>query len=67
MGRAGMGRDPGGGGLMPIGDYIEKQIIGKRFILALILVTLFAFGHISEGIVGAVIGYYFGSHTSETA
>jgi hypothetical protein len=52
---------------MPITDYIEKEIIGKRFILALLLVGLFAFGHISEGIVGAVIGYYFGSHTTEGA
>ena len=43
-------------------DYIEKEIIGKRFILALFLIGLFTFGHISEGIVGAVIGYYFGSH-----
>lgn len=47
---------------MPITDYVEKEIIGKRFILAMLLIALFAFGHISEGIIGAVIGYYFGSH-----
>jgi hypothetical protein len=52
---------------MPITDYIEKEIIGKRFILALLLVGLFSFGYISEGIVGAVIGYYFGSHTTAEA
>lgn len=44
--------------------YIEPELIGKRFILALLLVGLFAFGHISEGILGAVIGYYFGTHES---
>jgi hypothetical protein len=47
---------------MPWEDYIERGLIGKRFILALLLIGLFAFGHISEGIVGAVIGYYFGTH-----
>lgn len=45
-----------------IEKYIEPELIGKRFILALLLVVLFATGHISEGIVGAVIGYYFGTH-----
>ena len=47
---------------MPWTDYIEKELIGKRFIIALLLVGLFAFGHVSEGILGAVIGYYFGTH-----
>ena len=46
--------------------YLEKELIGKRFILAMILVTLFAYGYISEGILGAVIGYYFGSHSATT-
>ncbi len=44
--------------------YFEKELIGKRFLLALILIILFSFGYISEGIVGAVIGYYFGTHQS---
>ena len=48
---------------MPWTDYVEKELIGKRFVLALLLVILFAFGYISEGIVGAVIGYYFGTHS----
>jgi hypothetical protein len=52
---------------MELSEYIEKEIIGKRFILALMLIVLFAFGYISEGIVGAVIGYYFGSHQSGSA
>jgi hypothetical protein len=45
-------------------DYIEKGIVSRRFILAVMLIGLFAFGHISEGIVGAVIGYYFGSRSA---
>jgi uncharacterized membrane protein YqaE (UPF0057 family) len=48
-------------------DYIEKGLIGKRFIIAVLLVILFAYGYISEGIIGAVIGYYFGSHDRENA
>jgi hypothetical protein len=49
---------------MQLTDYIEKQLIGKRFILALLLIGLFAAGHISEGILGAVIGFYFRDHAS---
>lgn len=47
-----------------IEKYIEPELIGKRFILALLLVVLFATGHISEGILGAVIGFYFRDHVS---
>lgn len=54
------------GGLMQLADYIEKEIISKRFILALLLVMLFAFGYISEGILGAVIGFYFNRATTAT-
>jgi hypothetical protein len=63
----------GGGGRMKIGTveivfapYLEKELIGKRFILALLLVGLFAYGYVTEGILGAVIGYYFGSHSTVT-
>lgn len=45
-----------------LSPYFEKEIIGKRFIIAIMLIILFAYGNISEGIVGAVIGYYFGTH-----
>lgn len=51
---------------MAIEDYIEKELISKRFILALMLVVLFAFGYISEGILGAVIGFYFNRVTTPT-
>jgi hypothetical protein len=50
--------------MMPWTDYIEKELVGKRFIIALLLVILFASGYISEGILGAVIGFYFRDHTS---
>ena len=49
---------------MPLSDYIEKELLSKRFILALLLVVLFAFGYISEGILGAVIGFYFNRATT---
>ena len=51
---------------MPWQDYVEKELLSKRFILALILVELFAFGYISEGILGAVIGFYFNRATTST-
>lgn len=49
---------------MEISDYIEKELLSKRFILALLLVVLFAFGYISEGILGSVIGFYFNRATT---
>jgi hypothetical protein len=49
-----------------LSPYFEKELIGKRFILALLLVGLFAYGYVTEGILGAVIGYYFGSHNQVT-
>jgi len=49
---------------MPWQDYVEKELLSKRFILALLLVVLFAFGYISEGILGAVIGFYFNRATT---
>jgi hypothetical protein len=53
------------GGLeFDLAPYLEKELIGKRFILAMLLVGLFAFGYVTEGILGAVIGYYFGSHVT---
>ena len=42
-------------------DYIEKELISKRFILALAIVGYFAFTGNGEGIAGTVIGYYFGN------
>ena len=53
-----------GGFEIDLSPYFEKELIGKRFILAMILVVMFAYGYFSEGIIGAVIGYYFGNHTA---
>ena len=50
--------------LPKLSDYVEKQLFSKRFILALLLVVLFAQGHISEGLVGAAIGFYFNRPTT---
>lgn len=47
--------------------YIEKELISKRFILALIIVGYFAFTGNAEGIAGTVIGYYFGNHQTVEA
>ena len=51
---------------MEISDYIEKELISKRFLLALLLVLLFATGNVSEGLIGTVVGFYFGRSTTPT-
>lgn len=43
-------------------DFVEKQIVSKRFIIALLVIAYFAFSGNGEGIAGTVIGYYFGNH-----
>ncbi len=50
---------------MPLSDYIEKGLIGKRFILALVIIVYFAYTGNGEGLVGSVMGYYFVSHTKQ--
>jgi len=47
---------------MALDYFIEKEIISKRLIIAVLVICLFSLGHIGEGILGAVVGYYFGSH-----
>ena len=46
---------------MPLSDYIERNMVSKRFILALVVIGYFAFSGQGGGIAGTVIGYYFGS------
>lgn len=48
--------------MMDWSSYIEKEIIGKRFILAILIIAYFVHTGNGEGIVGTVIGYYFGTH-----
>lgn len=50
---------------MPASDYIERNIIGKRFILAVLIILYFAYSGNGEGLVGSVMGYYFVSHGSK--
>ena len=50
-----------------LGPYIEKELVSKRFILALLVIAYFAYTGSGEGIVGTVIGYYFGTHQGATA
>lgn len=47
-----------------LATYVEKEIISKRFILALLILAYFAYTGNGEGIAGTVIGYYFGTHES---
>lgn len=44
-------------------NYIEKELISKRFILAVMIIVYFAWTGSGEGIAGTVVGYYFGTHT----
>jgi len=47
---------------MPWTDFVEKEIISKRFVLAIAIIAYFAYTGNGEGIAGTVIGYYFGTH-----
>jgi len=48
---------------MDIAPYIEKELIGKRFLLAMSVVCAWVAGApIPSEVVGVVIGFYFGSH-----
>jgi hypothetical protein len=48
--------------MIDLTPYIEKELISKRFILAILIVAYFAYTGNAEGIAGTVIGYYFGNH-----
>lgn len=50
---------------MPSSDYIEKNIISKRFLLAVLIVLYFIYSGNGEGLVGSVMGYYFVSHSKQ--
>lgn len=52
---------------MDITPYIEKELISKRFILAILIVGYFAYTGNAEGIAGTVVGYYFGNHQTGAA
>lgn len=45
---------------MQLADYIEKEIISKRFLLAIAIVGYFVATGQGEALVGAVMGFYFG-------
>lgn len=55
---------------MAWGDYVEKELISKRFLIALALIAMLAWSIVVEnetamtlmaGIDGGVVGFYFGS------
>jgi len=48
-------------------DFVEKELISKRFILAIIIVMAYLVRpeQLGEAIVGAIVGYYFGTHQTE--
>jgi len=55
---------------LPWEDYIEKELISKRFLIATVLLTIFGYTVITNneagmtamaGIVGSVVGFYFGT------
>jgi len=55
---------------MPWETYVEPELISKRFIIAVFLITIFAYTVITKndagmtvmaGIIGSVMGFYYGS------
>ena len=47
--------------------YVEKEIISKRFLLAISIVGYFVATGQGEALVGAVMGFYFGEKAATTA
>lgn len=41
-------------------EYIEKNLVSKRFILAMAIIGYFVATGQGEALVGAVMGFYFG-------
>jgi len=52
---------------MDITPYVEKELVSKRFLLAMSVIGAWALGAaIPTEVVGLVIGFYFGSHQTVT-
>jgi hypothetical protein len=52
---------------MDITPFIEKELVSKRFILAMAIIVAWAAGApIPSEVVGLVVGFYFGSHQTVT-
>lgn len=50
---------------MDITPFIEKEILSKRFVVAMTIILAWALGaQIPSEIVALVVGFYFGSHQS---
>lgn len=54
---------------MPAGDYVEKELISKRFILAAAITLGYVLrpGVIPPEMFGMVIGFYFAGHAPALA
>jgi hypothetical protein len=50
-----------------LSEYIEKEIISARFILALAATALFGFAKMDITVYGIIIAFYFGNHPATVA
>lgn len=48
-------------------EYIEKNLVSKRFILAIAIIGNFVATGQGEALVGAVMGFYFGEKAATNA
>jgi hypothetical protein len=51
---------------MGFGDYIQKEIISSRFILAVMVVAGLLYGSIDKEIAYIILAFYFGNVTKNT-
>ena len=47
---------------MPIEDFVEKEFISARFILAILVIAGFVLGKVDMEIAGLILAFYFGSN-----
>lgn len=46
---------------MPWGDYIEKDLISKRFLISIMIICGYLWGQVPESVALVIIAFYFGS------
>ena len=46
---------------MPWEDYIEKELISKRFLISIMIIIGYLAGRVPEAVALVIIAFYFGS------
>lgn len=47
--------------VMPWEDYVEKELISKRFLISILIISGYLAGLVPESVALVIIAFYFGS------